>query len=166
MTDFVSHETSIKDAAKPYFIPAGIEWASFPEEVKAAILAIVNPTYEELVLKATDGLERSTGMSVTYLLWLEVLTQLELTTKLSKPDSTFQMTRDQHEQIGRHLRLVNAKVKASSFIQRVKEFRSRHRPGSLQEATPTNVASNSLAAANVGGVTADAGGEDEETQNC
>ena len=53
--------------------PPGVDIDSFPPEVQTAIIEIVNPIYEQLVLQARDSLEKSTGMTAVYLLWLEIL---------------------------------------------------------------------------------------------
>ena len=51
---------------------------SLPEQHQQAIGSIIQPLYEQFVLRPTDHLERSTGSSVIYLLWSELLKQAEI----------------------------------------------------------------------------------------
>jgi hypothetical protein len=143
---------------KPYFIPPGMQFDKLPPELQAAIRAIVDPNYEEMVLKAEAGVERSAGMSVSFLEYLEVLCQMELSHSLAELDSDFRLSREQHEKIGKCLRLKAAKDNGLKLIQRMREFRARRRPcadpGGLRPASPS---SKSPTATSLGG-------EDGKTQ--
>jgi hypothetical protein len=57
-----------------------------PKELRLAIMEIVNPAYQELVLEAAAALARSAGTTLVHLLWLELLQQLELLTALRTGD--------------------------------------------------------------------------------
>ncbi len=53
--------------ATPRWVPAGVDFQRLPPRTQQAIVEIVNPAYEELVLGATEALERSTGLSIVHL---------------------------------------------------------------------------------------------------
>ena len=110
---------------RPFWVPAGLDWNALPAEVKAAIGAVVAPAYRDLVLEARDGLERATGVTLVHMLWLEVLDQLELGRLLLKSHSTDVPAEERQQAIAQHLKLVQAKLKASSFMLRLQEFERR-----------------------------------------
>jgi hypothetical protein len=51
---------------------------SLPQPVQQAVLDILNPVYQEQVLKASDPLERGQGLSYCNLLFFEILTTYAL----------------------------------------------------------------------------------------
>lgn len=61
-------------AAQPLWLPPGVTFSSLPKPVQQAVLAILNPIYEEQVLGATDPLERGQGLSYCNLLFFELMT--------------------------------------------------------------------------------------------
>ena len=63
---------------RPYFIPPGINFEALPEPVRVALQAVVEPAYRELVLGVEGPLERSAGLTLAFLLSLEVLDQFQL----------------------------------------------------------------------------------------
>lgn len=112
------------DIPRPFFVPSGVNFDELPEELKVAILDIINPAYRRLVLKAEDGLEKSGGITVIHLLRLEILDQLELTQGLEK-SRHLEASEERGKRIERHLRVVGAKSKVSNFLFRLKEFRRK-----------------------------------------
>jgi hypothetical protein len=119
-----SNEDEI-ERARPFWIPAGVEIDSLPEEMQVAMAGIVNPAYRDLVLRADPGLEQSTGLTVVHLLWLEILDQVQLGQRaLETPPS-----QDEHDHraslISQHLRTVGAKSKATNLLLRLREFRRK-----------------------------------------
>jgi hypothetical protein len=131
MTAHNDHNNSAHAAPRPYFVPPGVDFDQLPEQVRAVILGIINPAYRELVLAAPDGLQKAAGVTVVSLLWLEVLDQLELGQNLTVPRSLLVASPERDELIARHLRTAGAKIKASSFLLRLAEFREKygHLPG-------------------------------------
>jgi hypothetical protein len=110
---------------RPLFVPRNVDFNALAPELQTAITAVINPAYRELVLGAPEGLEKSTGLSIVYLLWLEVLEQQRLAETWQTADDGGMSPTDRAEQIARHLRLVLAKVKVSSFLLRLRESRQR-----------------------------------------
>jgi hypothetical protein len=113
------------EGARPFFIPPGVEWDALPEELQQAISALVNPAYEHFVLAADDGLERASGLTLVHLLWLEILDQIRLGQLLLDSNSTDSGSESRERAIAQHLKLVQAKLKASSFMLRLEEFEQK-----------------------------------------
>ena len=112
------------DDARPYWVPAGVRLDDMPAELQAAIAAVINPVYEDVVLSSNDGLEKSIGTTVCHLLWLEVLSQFELGRLVFVTDSE-SGDEERQEAIARHIRLAQAKLKASGLLHRLREFARR-----------------------------------------
>ncbi|MBE9551932.1 MAG: hypothetical protein IMF05_00580, partial [Proteobacteria bacterium] len=101
-----------ENSPRPFFVPSDINFDDLSEELKTAIRAVIDPAYRQLVLEARDGLEKSIGVTIVHLLWIEILDQLDLAQSL---DDTLQPEASDRrfKMIERHLRVVNAKSKAS-----------------------------------------------------
>jgi hypothetical protein len=118
------------DPDQPYWAPAGVDLNDWPPQLRADVVDIINPTYRELVVRAKPGLAQSTGITIVHLLWLEILDHLELNrdirTAMNPPDAwdIIGMS-DRPKKIERHLNLVEAKLKASDLLLRLKQFKSR-----------------------------------------
>ena len=85
MTNQIDASTPGDSTPRPYWIPPGVDFGRLPEQVRAAILGIINPAYQELVLGARDGLPKAAGVTLVSLLWLEILDQVELGQDLADP---------------------------------------------------------------------------------
>lgn len=131
--------TSEDPSMRPFWVPASVDWGTLPSELRAAITALVHPAYQELVLGASDALERSTGLTIVHLLWLEVLQQLELgQDPLPGPSPE---SEDRQMAIDRHLRLVRGKLAATGLFHRLREFRAKWAQGGpLDPRFPTGPA--------------------------
>jgi hypothetical protein len=132
MTNQNDASTSDNPTPRPYWIPPGVDFERLPEQVRAAMLGVINPAYQELVLGAQDGLQKAAGVTLISLLWLEVLDQVELGQDLTDPRSIGTSSPAREQLISRHLRLAGATIKASGFLLRLAEFREKygHLPGS------------------------------------
>jgi hypothetical protein len=95
-----------------------------PAALQAAVAAVVSPVYVDVVLSSKDGLEKSTGVTVCHLLWLEVLSQFELGRLVSVTDSE-SSDEERQEAIAKHIRLAQAKLNASGLLLRLREFERR-----------------------------------------
>lgn len=117
---------------QPYWLPTGEEFKKLPERLQHAIRLILQPAYQELVVDSQHALSQSTGLTIVHLMWLEMLDQLEI----GLPHSGSQQEPDvlsgsgakdgRLEAIDRLLRTVGAKHRASEFLQRMREFRTKH----------------------------------------
>jgi hypothetical protein len=113
---------------RPYYLPPGVDLAALPKPMRLAFEAIVQPTYAELVLAAPTSLERAVGVSLHFLLCLEVLEQFELGHQLNFTGASAgddQAERDRA--IAKHLKLVSAKQHAANFLARLQNLRTKLR---------------------------------------
>jgi hypothetical protein len=120
-------------STRPYWIPDGVDFESIPRNLQVAITTLVSPTYEELVLGAAPGLAQSTGVTIVYMLWLEIQDQFAIGQSWIQSDSKEDASKDRDAQFARLFRTVKAKDHASKFWVRLHEFRERYGtlPGSL-----------------------------------
>jgi hypothetical protein len=110
--------------------PPGIAFEMLARPLQAALVELVGPLYEELVLAAPDALERSTGLTLTHLLWLEILEQYELGCDYSVVSGVLgTASPDRGPMIDQHLRLLEAKLRASHFLVQARECARRCRRG-------------------------------------
>jgi hypothetical protein len=125
MTEETTDNTA-NETPRPYWIPVGLEFDSLPAEIRTAIRGVINPAYRELVLEAPDGLQKSAGVTIVSLLWLEILDHVQMGRELNNPRLMASTSDDREQLIARHLRLVGAKIKASAFSLRLSEFREKY----------------------------------------
>ncbi len=124
MTREQSHQDG--DSSRPYWIPTGVDFDRFPAELRTAIREIINPAYRELVEQARDGLEKSAGLTVIWLLWLEIVDHIQMAHTFTTARSIMQMSEEREQLITRHLRLAGSKIKASSFLLSLHAFEQEH----------------------------------------
>ena len=67
-----------RPAGAPYWLPVGPFWDRLAEGVRRAVGEILEPAYRRLVVEARDELERSAGMTLVHLMWLEICDQSHL----------------------------------------------------------------------------------------
>lgn len=106
-----------RPADQPYWVPAGDEYDHLPNDLKQAVVQVINPVYEQLVLQAAPGLAQSTGLTIVHLMWLETLEQLELARLGYAFDTLGQLfVKERHDVLERNLRTVMTKLKASRLL--------------------------------------------------
>lgn len=134
-----THESDFQNPGpRPFWVPEGVDFDRLPQQLRTAIFDIVDPIYQSLVLEAQDALQKSAGLTVVSLAWLEILDQIRLGEELRDPDTAIQCSAEREKLIARHLRLAGAKIKAASFLLRIHEFRNKfgHLPGVWSGWTP------------------------------
>jgi hypothetical protein len=114
-----------RDRAQPLWAPEGVDLDFVPVEIQQSVNEIIKPVYEQFVVTAPDGLERSLGLTLCHLLWLEVLDQFDLKREYTKIDSVLAMEKDRGRIIDQHLRLIDSKVRIGYFLVRLRELRKR-----------------------------------------
>ena len=124
MDEPVPNSTAETAITRPYWIPAGVDFDSMSDELKAAIVGFINPAYRELVLRAREGLEQSTGMTIVHLMWLEVMDQIHMGKDFEGAGEP-NRSKEHAKNVSQYLRLAGAKNKASSFLLRMHEFREK-----------------------------------------
>lgn len=106
----------------PAWIPEDVDFHNMPAPVRQAVADIVEPAYRRLVAEAEDPLERSVGMTIVHLMWLEILEQHEVMQDYLKT-SILDLRQDRCPMIDQHLRTLHAKVKVGYFLSRLRELR-------------------------------------------
>jgi len=119
MTVDNKHE-SANSKLRPYWVPDNMVPEDLPEGLQAVTEAIIGPAYERLVVGAPTALEQLTGMSAVFLSQLEAIDQVELTKELAEipPDQ-------RGKRIDGHLRLVGAKLRCTTFLEKMGRARER-----------------------------------------
>ena len=135
MADQLMAESENIIEPRPFWLPAGVTLDDLPDELRTAVLGILTPAYQNLVVAARPGLEQSTGMTIVNLLWLEILQQVELGRDLMKDGPEPERLEASEKSIARLLRLAGSKLKASDFLQRLGACR-RKLMGRLGVAVP------------------------------
>jgi hypothetical protein len=75
------------------------------------------------------ALERSTGLSVVYLLWMEIIDHLEVHVPVDcRTDPAGLLADRRARTLEHHLRLVHAKLKATELLVRLKDFKQQWSP--------------------------------------
>lgn len=118
---------------RPYFIPASVDYASLPPDVQLALAGIVEPAYKQLVERAMTGLERAAGVSLVFLLTLEVLDQFKLARDIDFTTlNSVAAAEERNKQIDEHLRLLSAKQASARFMLRLHRFRNEPFIGTMR----------------------------------
>jgi hypothetical protein len=115
-------------ARGPLWVPEGVDLKYVPEEVRQAIAEVVEPVYERFVLGVDDPLEKSLGVTVAHLLWLEVLQQFDLKRQYTQVSAVLGLPEDREGVIDQHLRIIHSKVKVGYLLARLREFRQKGHP--------------------------------------
>ena len=97
-----------------------------PKRSKPSYNRLFSLATTNLVLEADSPLEKSAGISLTFLLTLEILDQFAFAPQLNLRAPTEAEASEVRERaMARHLRLITAKQKVSSFLLRLRELRSK-----------------------------------------
>ena len=120
MTDNNTNNNALPPDPRPYWMPGDADFEKLPDGVKAAMEGIIGPGYRELVMGAPNALERLAGMSLVHLVHIEVLDQVDLGRNLAAAEPT-----DREKRMAGHVRLVGAKLRAASFVHRLRQARGR-----------------------------------------
>ncbi len=96
-----------------------------PDEVKGAIDDVVRPAYLRFVVETHDPIERSLGMTLVHLMWLEVLQQHHAQTEYRTFNCMLGLPDGGYEQMNQQLRLLQGKVRLGQFLVKLQEARER-----------------------------------------
>ena len=108
----------------PAWVPDNVDFDKMPEAVRQAVAEIIEPAYRRLVTGAEDPLERSVGITIVHLMWLEILQQHEAKQEYLNT-SILNVPHDRYHLIDQHLRTLHTKVKVGYFLSRLRELRGR-----------------------------------------
>jgi hypothetical protein len=114
-----------KSSPPPYWWPNEVPFERLPENLRAAIEGIIQPSYGTMVVAARPGPEQSSGATIVSLLWLEILQQAELGKDLLAAGPEPERLQKHEKAIGRLLRLAGAKTKATELLMRLQSQRQK-----------------------------------------
>ena len=106
-------------------MPQGVDLEVVPKEVREAVAELIQPVYERLVLEVDDPLEKSLGVTVAHLLWLEVLQQFDMKREYVQFAAVLGLSENRGPMIEQHLRIIHSKVRVGYFLARLRELRQQ-----------------------------------------
>jgi hypothetical protein len=127
---FPNIEDGPRVPGRPLWMPEGLDVEKLPVEIRQAVAEIVQPAYEQMLLHAAPGLERSLGASLVHLLWLETLDQFDIKRDYATFDLALAIPGNRRSSVDHHIRLLDAKLRHGKFMLRLEEF--RHHAGKSQ----------------------------------
>lgn len=104
----------------PPWLPVGSRWNDLPQEIRQAVSRILVPAYRQLVLDAPDELQRSTGLTLVHLLWLELCNQIHMVDVVADPTSFAATMNNPEKMIDQHLNLVAAKSQTAELLVKLR----------------------------------------------
>jgi hypothetical protein len=108
--------------SRPFWIPEGVDFDSYPKGLQRALIAIVQPLYEEEVLAAKSALARASGLSLAHAAWLEVVAAYENGRRI-KPDKNGDDSIESNQGvISQYLKMASAKVAFGKFHLQTKKW--------------------------------------------
>jgi len=117
------------------WVPEGVQFDELPKPLQAALVDIVNPAYEELVLGAQTALEKGQGLSYVALLFWELLGHFDLGEawgeNLPHGDS-----KRQRAQLRRCSRLIDLKGRTAKFLLEAQKFYAKCGETDLLDPSP------------------------------
>jgi hypothetical protein len=102
----------------PHWIRNDGRWERLPPGIRETALQILVPAYRQFVLEAPNELERTVGLTLVHLTWLEICEQIKLA-DTSQPGSFESIIGNPREMFNRHLRLTMAKCQTAGMLQRL-----------------------------------------------
>ncbi len=122
----------------PHWIPDDYHWEKFPESIRQTVPRLLAPAYRRFVLDAPGELERSVGLTLVHLMWLELCGQIQMAIATANPDSLDALLGDPEGMLERHLRLTTAKCQTAELLMklRIVENALQRSPGGEPAALP------------------------------
>ncbi|MEN6458961.1 MAG: hypothetical protein ABFC63_08515 [Thermoguttaceae bacterium] len=100
----------------PHWLPADHRWQEMPAEVRNAVSGILAPAYRRFVIDAPGELERSIGLTLVHLMWIEICDQAKMVVIAADPQSLDAILGRPDEMIERHLRLATVKCQTAELL--------------------------------------------------
>ncbi|MBN1395019.1 MAG: hypothetical protein JW959_08345 [Pirellulales bacterium] len=127
------------DADAPHWLVDDGRWINMPENMQQTVARILVPAYRSFVLDADDELERSVGMTLVHLMWLEMAAQVELGKIVADPNSPEAILNNPEGLIERHLRLTASKCQTAELLMKLKALDKMFSHPSFSSAAQTRV---------------------------
>ena len=110
----------------PPWVHTDCFFKKLPKHHRQAILEVIQPLYERFVLHPADHVERSTGSSVIFLLWTELLKQAEIATAPYDGDSVHALRR--RMLMDDLFLIIGPKSRMSALLVRIRQSNSKLEP--------------------------------------
>jgi len=108
------------DPTVPPWLPAASRWAELPQGLRDAVPRVIIPAYRRFVLEESGELERSVGLTLVHLLWLELCGQVRLADVAGNPESLDAILNDPERMIDRHLHLASVKCQSVELLMNLR----------------------------------------------
>jgi len=122
-------ETRVPELEKPSPVPAwvpdGTDLEYVPDRVKQSMREIVQPLYDRLVVEARHPLDRSLGMTLAHMTWLEILDEEDHRREYTEILSVLKLAQNRESKIQHHVRMLEAKIRVGKFLLQLEETRRR-----------------------------------------
>jgi hypothetical protein len=103
----------------PYWIPNDDRWKKLPKQLRDTVLQILAPAYRRFVLEAPGELDRSIGLTLVHLTWLEICDQIKMADASADPYSIEAILKNPDDLLERHLRLATIKCHTAELLLKV-----------------------------------------------
>ncbi len=120
--------TARPDQDVPYWVPDGKAWQDLPDGIRQAVSRVLTPAYRRFVLDAPGELERSVGLTLVHLMWLEVCDQVRMAEAAADPSSLTAILGDPEAMMGHHLHLAASKFRAAELLVKLRMVREAFEP--------------------------------------
>ena len=104
----------------PPWLPTGQKWQELPQEIRRAVPRLLTPAYRQFVLEAPDELQRSVGLTLVHLLWLELCNQTRVAEVVADRTCLTAVLNDPEDMIDQHLNLVAAKGQTTELLVKLR----------------------------------------------
>jgi hypothetical protein len=108
-----------RDPNLPHWLPVGDDWDGLPKSIRQAVPLILAPAYRRFVVEAPGELERSFGLTLVHLMWLELCDQAKLVAAVD-PNSLDAVLGNSEQLTERHLHLVSAKCQTAELLVKLR----------------------------------------------
>ncbi|HEV3084536.1 MAG TPA: hypothetical protein VGY66_32535 [Gemmataceae bacterium] len=112
----------ITTRSRPFWIPEGVAFDSYPKGLQRALVAIVQPLYEEEVLAAKSALARASGLSLAHAVWLEIVAAYENGRRIKPENDRDDAIETNQVAINQYLKMAAAKVAFGKFHLQTKKW--------------------------------------------
>ena len=104
----------------PHWLPTGQHWDDLSPNIRQAVPQILAPAYRRFVLEAPGELERSVGLTLVHLMWLELCDQIQLAAVVGDPSGLDALLKNPEDMIDRHLRLAAVKCQTAELLMKLR----------------------------------------------
>jgi hypothetical protein len=103
----------------PHWISTDERWRDLPKNIREAVPKILAPAYRRFVLEAPGELERTVGITLVHLAWLELCDQIQMADAVSDPTSLDAILKNPEEMLDRHFRLATIKCQVAELLLKI-----------------------------------------------